>query len=44
MTCVHLQQLYKLCQEQNLKLGGSDLIRVLCWRLGNAEPCDGERR
>jgi hypothetical protein len=30
MTCVHLQQLYKLCKELDLKLGGSDLIRVVC--------------
>ena len=34
MTCVHLQQLYKLCQEHDLKLGGSDLIRVVCHQCG----------
>ena len=29
MTCVHLRGLYKLCQEHDLKLGSSDLIRVV---------------
>ena len=39
MTCVHLQKLYKLCQEQDLKLGGSDLIRVVCRQCGQQEVC-----
>ena len=39
MTCVHLQQLYKLCQEHDLKLGGSDLIRVVCRQCGEQEVC-----
>jgi hypothetical protein len=39
MTCIHLQQLYKLCQEQDLKLGGSDLIRVVCHQCGEQEVC-----
>ena len=39
MACVHLQQLYKLCQEQHLKLGGSDLIRVVCHQCGEQEVC-----
>ena len=39
MACVHLQQLYKLCQEQHLKLGGSDLIRVVCHPCGEQEVC-----
>jgi len=39
MTCVHLRQLYKLCQENDLKLGGSDLIRVVCHRCGEQEVC-----
>ena len=39
MTCVHLRQLYKLCQEQDLKLGGSDLIRVVCHQCGEQEVC-----
>ena len=39
MTCVHLQKLYKLCQEHDLKLGGSDLIRVVCRQCGEQEVC-----
>ena len=39
MTCVHLQQLFKLCQDQKLKLGGSDLIRVVCRQCGLQEVC-----
>jgi hypothetical protein len=36
---MHLQQLYKLCQEQDLKLGGSDLIRVVCQQCDEQEVC-----
>jgi hypothetical protein len=39
MTCVHLQQLYLLCQEHNLKLGGSDLIHLVCRQCGEHEVC-----
>ena len=39
MTCVHLQKLYKLCQEHDLKLGGSDFIRVFCHQCGEHEVC-----
>ena len=39
MACVHLQQLYKLCLDQDLKLGGADLIRVVCNQCGEQEVC-----
>jgi hypothetical protein len=39
MTCVHLQQLYRLCQEHDLKLGGSDLIHIVCNQCGVQEVC-----
>lgn len=39
MTCTHLQQLYKLCREYDLKLGGSDLIRVVCHQCGAQDVC-----
>lgn len=39
MTCVHLRQLYQLCQDHELKLGGSDLIRVVCHQCGEQEVC-----
>ena len=39
MTCVHLQQLYKLDEQYNLKLGVSDLIRIVCRQCGAQEVC-----
>ncbi len=39
MTCVHLRQLYKLCEDHELKLGSSDLIRVVCNQCGEQEVC-----
>ncbi len=39
MTCVHLQQLYSLCQQHDLKLASSDLIRVVCSQCGEQEVC-----
>ena len=39
MTCVHLQKLYKLCQEHDMKLGGTDLIRLVCRQCGAHEVC-----
>lgn len=39
MTCIHLQKLYKLCHEHELKLGASDLIRIVCHQCGEQEVC-----
>jgi hypothetical protein len=39
MTCVHLRQLYRLCQEHDLKLGGTDVIRIVCQQCGEQEEC-----
>ena len=39
MACVHLQQLYELCQNNELKLSASDLIRVTCHKCGEKEVC-----
>jgi hypothetical protein len=39
MPCVHLQQLYKLCQEHELKLSGADLIHVMCPKCGVQDVC-----
>jgi hypothetical protein len=39
MTCIHLQALYKLCQDHDLKLAGSDLIRVVCNQCREHEAC-----
>ena len=39
MACVHLRELYQLCQENDLRLGGSDLIRVVCKQCDEQEVC-----
>ena len=39
MTCVHLRQLYQLCEENDVKLGSSDLIRMVCHQCGEQEVC-----
>ena len=37
--CVHLRQLYQLCQESQLKLSSSDLIHVICKQCQKEEVC-----
>lgn len=39
MTCVHLQQLYRLCQEHDLKIGSADLVHIVCNQCGEQEVC-----
>ena len=39
MTCVHLKKLYQLCQQEGLKLGGSDLIHIVCEQCHEKEVC-----
>ena len=39
MPCVHLRQLYRLCEEHDLKIGGSDLIHIMCNQCGEQEVC-----
>lgn len=39
MTCVHLKKLYALCQEEQLKIGGADLVRIVCTQCGEQEVC-----
>ena len=39
MTCVHLRKLYQLCQEEDLRLGGADLIRIVCHQCGEQQVC-----
>jgi hypothetical protein len=39
MTCVHLKQLYQLCDKYHLKLSSSDLIRITCPECGLQETC-----
>ena len=39
MVCVHLRKLYQLCQQEGLRLGGSDLIHIVCEQCGVQEEC-----
>ncbi len=39
MTCTHLKDLYRVCQQHNIKLGSSDLIRIVCPQCGIEENC-----
>ena len=39
MTCVHLRKLYQLCQDNNIRLSGVDLIHILCEECGEKEVC-----
>ncbi|MEO2045001.1 MAG: hypothetical protein ABGX16_00325 [Pirellulales bacterium] len=39
MTCIHLRELYQLCQNEKLKLSSSDLIHIVCQKCGEQEVC-----
>ncbi len=39
MSCVHLQQLYRICQDNDVRLSSSDLIHVVCQQCGKQEEC-----
>ena len=39
MPCVHLRELYSLCQEHDLKISSSDLVRIVCKQCGVVETC-----
>ena len=39
MPCVHLKQLIQLCEDHHLKVGGSDVIHLVCEQCGQQEVC-----
>ena len=39
MTCVHLRKLYKFCHDESVKIGGADLIRLVCEQCGVQDEC-----
>lgn len=39
MSCVHLRRLYKLCEDEDIKLGGTDLLHIVCTQCGVKETC-----
>lgn len=39
MPCVHLKQLFQLCQDHEIKLASSDLIHIVCTQCDEKEVC-----
>ncbi len=39
MVCNHLKELYDLCDKHQIRLSGSDLIRVVCKQCEQDETC-----
>ncbi len=39
MSCVHLKKLYELCEQEELRIGGADLVRLVCTQCGEQEVC-----
>lgn len=39
MTCIHLRRLFQLCEEEDIKLTGSDLVHIVCTQCGVKETC-----
>jgi hypothetical protein len=39
MACVHLKKLYRLCQEEGLRISSSDLIHFACDQCNLKEVC-----
>jgi hypothetical protein len=44
MVCDHLKQLYQLCLDQKIRLGGSDLIHFVCQQCGRQDVCPSNLR
>ena len=39
MVCQHLSELYQLCEKNQIRLGGADLIRIVCKQCNQEETC-----
>jgi hypothetical protein len=39
MPCIHLKELYAVCQAHHLRLSSTDLIRIVCPQCGVDEVC-----
>jgi hypothetical protein len=39
MACHHLQQIFQLCADNQIKVGGTDLVRFVCQECGEQEVC-----
>ena len=48
MPCVHLRELYELCEKHELQIASSDAIRIVCKQCDEQDLCpssltDGEQ-
>ena len=39
MPCVHLRQLFELCDENELRFSSSDLVHIVCKQCEKEEVC-----
>lgn len=39
MTCVHLRELFQICDKHELKLSSADVIHIVCPQCGLQETC-----
>ena len=39
MSCIHLKKLYELCAKEEIKIGATDLVRLVCRQCGKQEVC-----
>ena len=39
MPCEHLRKLYQLCQDHELKISSSDVVRITCRQCAEVEVC-----
>lgn len=39
MSCKHLKELYEMCVRNNVKLGSTDVVRLVCSQCGVEEEC-----
>ena len=39
MVCQHLRELYDLCEKNQLRIGGADLVRIVCKQCHQEETC-----
>ena len=39
MTCVHIQKIYQLCREHDIKIGSTDVVRLICGECQQIEVC-----
>jgi hypothetical protein len=39
LICEHLKQLFEVCEQNQIRLGSSDLIRIVCTQCHREETC-----